>query len=85
MATAIRQIGNSAGTLIPAAMLKASHLSIGDEIEFTSFRGKLVIEKKVLKPKYSLDELLAQCDLSAAPPKESLEWDAAPVVGNEAW
>lgn len=35
------------------------------------------------KRRYTLDELLAQCDPYAPMPLALAEWDDAPVVGNE--
>ena len=37
------------------------------------------------KRKFSLANLLAQCDLKAAPPADLAQWDAARPVGQEVW
>ncbi len=37
----------------------------------------------IRKRKYSLANMIAQCDLSAAPPADLADWDAAPSVGQE--
>ncbi|WP_257275091.1 MULTISPECIES: hypothetical protein [unclassified Endozoicomonas] len=46
--------------------------------------GKNSIISEFNRPRYSMDELLAQCDLSAAMPEEFTEWDSIPPVGDEA-
>jgi antitoxin ChpS len=38
-----------------------------------------------IKHKYSLDELLAQCDLKVDAPQGLDVWLDAPAVGNEIW
>jgi antitoxin ChpS len=37
------------------------------------------------KRRYTLADLLAQCDLKAAPPADLALWDNARPVGQEAW
>ncbi|MTI11960.1 AbrB/MazE/SpoVT family DNA-binding domain-containing protein [Sansalvadorimonas verongulae] len=85
MRAQIRKIGNSAGTIIPAAILREMSLSEGDDIMISNTDGCIIIEPVQEKPKYSLDELLAKCDENAPMPEELKEWDEAPAVGNEAW
>ncbi len=38
-----------------------------------------------VKKRYSLDELLAQCDTQAQPPQDVAAWLDAPAVGDEIW
>lgn len=40
-------------------------------------------DKATDKPRYSLDELLAQCDISKAMPEGLAEWDFVPPAGDE--
>ena len=42
-----------------------------------------MITPKSVKPKYTLAELLAQCDESAPMPETLVEWDSSQPVGNE--
>jgi len=47
--------------------------------------GPVGLEAATLVPqlRYTLDELLAQCDGHCATPQEDREWLEAPAVGNE--
>jgi len=45
-------------------------------------KGCLIIEAQK-RPRYSLEELLAQCDPNAELSKEDREWIDAPPVGKE--
>ena len=83
MNTIIRKIGNSSGTIIPSELLRRMNLKDGDSINIAEVKNSLVITKATNRPHYSMDELLAQCDLSAAMPEELTEWDSVPVVGDE--
>ena len=83
METSLRSIGNSKGAVIPAQLLKELNISVGDKLDAKAENGALVITPKSVKPKYTLDELLAQCDESAPMPETLVEWDSAKPVGNE--
>ena len=85
MQTSVRKVGNSAGMTLPASLLKSQNLYIGDKLDIEEHEGYLVIRKLVAKPKYSLDELLAQCDSSASVPEDLTSWDATESVGEEVW
>ena len=83
METSLRSIGNSKGAVIPAQLLKELDINLGDKLDARAENGALIITPKSLKPKYTLDELLAKCDQSAAMPETLSEWDSAQPVGNE--
>lgn len=83
MKTNIRKIGNSAGMILPAVILKKLHLSEGDEIEISENGIQIVITPQKNKPKYTLKELLAQCDLNAPMPDAVKEWDEVEPMGRE--
>lgn len=83
METSLRSIGNSKGAVIPAQLLKELNISLGDKLDAKAENGALVITPKSVKPKYTLAELLAQCDESAPIPETLVEWDSAQPVGNE--
>ena len=85
MQTVVRKIGNSAGTIIPAALLKKLNLKEGDLVDIRDDEGRIVIVPNRIKPKYTLTELLAKCDESAPMPQELIDWDNTPEVGNEKW
>ena len=83
METTLRSIGNSKGAVIPVQLLKELDMNLGDKLDVKVENGSLVITPKSVKPKYTLEELLAQCDDSAPMPETLVEWDSAQPVGNE--
>ena len=83
METSVRSIGNSKGAVIPAQLLKALNLEVGDKLDARAENGVLIITPKRTKPKYHLDELLAKCDETAPMPEPLEEWDRSQPVGEE--
>jgi len=83
METSLRNIGNSKGAVIPAQLLKELNIHLGDKLDAKAENGSLVITPKSVKPKYTLDQLLAKCDESASMPEELIEWCNSPSLGNE--
>lgn len=83
METILRNFGNSVGLVIPKQVREALNLQAGQTVQLeTSSQGLLIRSAH----KYTLDQLLAQCDASAAAPDEQLAaWNNAPAVGREAW
>lgn len=84
MRTTIRKIGNSAGVILPATIREKLHLNEGDNVEIDVQGGQIVIKPCKVKLKYTLSELLAQCDESAPYPDDLKDWDEAQAVGHEA-
>src|SRR3546814_16903982 len=58
MGILVKKWGNSAAIRIPSGLMVAAALDIGQEVEVREEGGRLIIEP-VLKPAYTLDELLA--------------------------
>lgn len=83
METSLRNIGNSKGAVIPAVLLKELNIQVGDKLEATVDNGVLIITPKATKPRYTLAQLLAQCDETAPMPDELTEWVNLEPVGNE--
>ena len=83
MKTHIRKIGNSAGAILPAILLKKLNLSDGDSIEINEDKNRIIITPYTAKVKYSLKELLSQCDKNAPQSGIIEEWDNAIAVGRE--
>ncbi len=78
----LRKIGNSIGFAVPAAFLNGAGLKEGDVFSMcTSADGTITL--KPTARKYTLKELLAECDPKAPAPKDMADWDAAPAVGQE--
>jgi antitoxin ChpS len=80
--TNLRKVGGSVMLAVPPAILDLLHLHPGAKVSVAVDHGRLVIEP-TLRPRYSLDDLLAQCDATADLTKEEQEWLAAKPVGNE--
>ena len=83
MRTTIREIGNSAGAILPAAIREKLPLNEGDSVEIDVQGGQIIIKPCKVRPKYKLSELVAQCDENAPYPGELGDWDEAPAVGQE--
>lgn len=82
MDLAIRKLGNSAGVILPAVLLKSLGLSVGQYLEATMLDGKLMLTPRTKK--YALAELLAQCNQAAPPPTDLRGWDEMSSIGAEA-
>ena len=80
--TILRKVGGSIMLAVPPAILDLLHLHAGATVGLAVERGRLVIEP-TLRPRYSLDELLAQCDASADLSAEDRAWLDNKPVGNE--
>jgi len=78
----LRKFGNSTGAVFPPAVLKDLNLKAGVSLTMgTTADGKITL---MPKRKYRLSELMAQCNLKAAPPADMVLWDAAKPLGQEA-
>lgn len=80
--TRLKKVGGSIMLAVPPAVLKTLELSTDSEVGMTIDNGCLIIEPQK-RPRYSLEELLAQCDPYAETSEEDREWIDAPVVGKE--
>ncbi len=83
MQTILRNFGNSVGLVIPKPVRDAMRLQAGQTVQLEASEHGLLIRPRA--PKYTLDELLAQCDLKAPMPKHLTDWQGAPPVGREVW
>ena len=80
--TNLRKVGGSIMLAIPPALLDLLRLRPGVKVGIAVERGQLVV-KPHQRPRYTLDELLAQCDPKAARGKEDREWLRGKRVGGE--
>jgi len=80
--THLRKVGGSVMLAVPPALLDVLHLSAGANVGLAVDSGRLVV-KPSMRPRYTLDDLLAQCDPSAELTAQEREWLDAPVVGWE--
>lgn len=80
--TNLRKVGGSIMLAVPPAILDILHLHAGATVGLAVDHGRLVVEP-TLRPRYRLDELLAQCDASAEVSVEDRVWLDSKPVGSE--
>lgn len=81
LTTNLRKVGGSVMLAVPPAILDLLHLRAGATVGVAIDGGRLVVEPQP-RPRYNLDELLAQCDASAEVSAEDRDWlDGKPVGG----
>ncbi len=80
--THLRKVGGSVMLAVPRAVLDILGLRSGTKVGMAIERGRLVVEPPK-RPRYTLDELLAQCDSKARRTKEDREWLDNKPVGRE--
>lgn len=81
--TRLKKAGGSLVMTVPAAARNSLRLHEGQEMSVRVEGEKLVLEPAVRRPKYTLDELLAQCDFDAPYSGEERAWLDAPPAGRE--
>jgi antitoxin ChpS len=80
--TNLRKVGGSIMLAVPPALLDILHLRPGEKVGVAVQSGRLVVEPQH-RPRYTLDELLAQCNPRAPRSKEDREWLDNKPVGAE--
>lgn len=80
--TNLRKVGGSVMLAVPPALLEILNLQPGAKVGIAIRNGRLVVEPRQRR-RYTLDELLAQCDPKAPRAIEEQEWLAAKPVGGE--
>jgi antitoxin ChpS len=74
-------IGGSIMLAVPPAVLDILHLRPGAKVGLAVQGGRLVVEPHP-RPRYTLDDLLAQCNPQARRSQEDRDWlDEKPVAG----
>lgn len=82
MNVVLRKYGNSTVVVIPPGVLRDLRIKEGHSMTLSTTDGAMTL---VPRRRYSLDELLAQCDTKAAPPADMALWESTRPVGQEAW
>jgi antitoxin ChpS len=83
--TNLREVGGSVMLAVPPALLEVLDLRAGAKVGLTVRSGRLVVDPEP-RPRYTLDELLAQCDPKAPRSGEDREWlNGGPVGGELIW
>uniref|UniRef100_I2Q4F8 Growth regulator n=1 Tax=Desulfovibrio sp. U5L TaxID=596152 RepID=I2Q4F8_9BACT len=80
--TNLRKVGGSVMLAVPPAILDLLHLQVGATVGLAVDNGRLIVEP-AQRHRYSLEELLAQCDPAAEISPEEKAWLDDKPVGNE--
>jgi antitoxin ChpS len=80
--TSLRKVGGSIMLAVPPALLDVLHLRAGANVGLAVRSGRLVVEP-LQRPRYTLDELLTQCDPTAPRSNEDREWLENTPAGGE--
>ena len=82
MDTTLRKVGGSIMLIVPPALLDMLQLRPGSKVGVAVHKGRLVVEPR-LRPRYTLEELLAQCNRKARRTEEDQEWLGNKPAGRE--
>lgn len=80
--TNLRKVGGSTMLAVPPNFLELLHLSPNAKVRLSVQNNKLIVEPQP-RPRYNLDELLAQCDDTLELSEEEREWLDAKPQGRE--
>ena len=80
--TNLRKVGGSVMLAVPPALLDLLSVGVGAKVDIGVEHGRLIVQPRK-RPTYSLDELLAQCDVTDTPSSEDRAWIDSGPVGNE--
>jgi antitoxin ChpS len=80
--TTLRTVGGSVMFAIPKSILEGLGLSANTQVGLSVSEGRLIVEPHP-RPRYTLAELMDQCDLSAPVTEEDRAWLDAVPVGRE--
>ena len=80
--TNLRKVGGSIMLAVPPALLDVLRLRPGTRVGLAIEKGRLVV-KPEKRPRYTLDELLAQHTPKASRGKPEREWLGSKPVGRE--
>jgi antitoxin ChpS len=79
--TNLRKVGGSVMLAVPPALLEILHLRPGAKVGIAVERDRLVVKPQPRR-RYTLEELLAECNPKAPRAKKDREWlDSKPVGG----
>lgn len=77
----LRQVGGSLSLAVPPTIRDALGLAPGSVLEIEASEGAIIA--RPARPKYTIDELIAACDLDAPEPDSARDWIDAPALGRE--
>jgi antitoxin ChpS len=81
--TRLRTVGGSVMFAIPKAILESLDLEANASVGLSIDQGKLIVDPRPVR-RYSLAELVAECDVSAPATTEDAEWLGDQPTGHEA-
>jgi antitoxin ChpS len=81
MVSHLRKVGGSVMFAVPPAVLDALHLQVGTLIDVVAEGDHMVVRQA--RPRYTMAELLAQCDPTAPMSDEDRAWLNDGPVGTE--
>jgi antitoxin ChpS len=81
--TTLKKAGGSLVMTVPASVRDAMDLSEGQRLTVVVDNGRIVLEPAVPRRRYTLEELLAQCDFDQPYSEEERVWLDAPPIGRE--
>jgi antitoxin ChpS len=80
--TSLRKVGGSVMLAVPPALLATLRLEPGAKVGIAIESGRLVVEPQQRR-RYTLNELLAQCNPNARCARREQEWLDSKAVGGE--
>jgi antitoxin ChpS len=75
----VQKLGDTLVLVVPPELQQEMQLAEGTKLEMQADQGKLIVRRR----KYTLQQLLDQCDFSIPMSEEEREWIDAPAVGRE--
>jgi antitoxin ChpS len=82
LTSTLRNVGGSVMMAIPKSVLEGLGLAANTKVALSVDHGRLIVEARP-KPKYTLAELLAQCDPAAPASEEEQAWESMKPTGRE--
>lgn len=80
--TKLRKVGGSVMMVVPPGILDRLHLRAGAIVDLQVDEERLIVKPQA-RPRYTLDELLAQCEDKAPISVEDREWLNTAPAGRE--
>lgn len=80
--TNLRKVGGSVMLAVPPVVLDLLKLNVGSKVGLSVDSGSLLV-KPLPSPRYTLDELLVQCDPSREKSPDDQAWLESKAIGSE--